>query len=143
VHELKPRISVGRLVRVLVLLPFAVIGAIVSYPTYRLIGVLARRFAKGESALLATIKFLAALLLYPLTYVLLGVLVGVRFGWISGVVTALLLPVFAYVALRVSEDVDDVIGDLRGLLHRRGDLLRKRKAIIEEMIEIGRVALKR
>jgi glycerol-3-phosphate O-acyltransferase / dihydroxyacetone phosphate acyltransferase len=143
VHELKPRISVGHLFRVLVLLPIAVIGAVVSYPTYRLIAVLAKRFSQGESALLATVKFLAALLFYPLTYVLLGVLVGLRFGWLSGVVTALVLPVMAYIALRVFEDVDDVIGDLRGLLHRRGHLLKKRKAIIGEMVEIGRVALKR
>jgi hypothetical protein len=42
------------------------------------------------------------------------------------------LPFISYVALRVVEDIDDVIGDLRGLLLRREDLIAQRKALVDE-----------
>ena len=144
VHELRPRISVARLFRVLVLLPLAIIGGIVSYPAYLLIGVLAKRFAKGEGAVMATIKFLGALALYPLSYIAVAILVGVRFGWLLGVTTGLALPVLAYIALMVFEDVDDIIGDVRALAYRMfrrygyERLVAQRKAIRDEIITVAR-----
>ena len=138
VYALRPRISGKRLLRVVVLLPLALLGATVSYPTYRLIGILARRFAKGEGAVTATIKFLAALALYPLTYLAIAIAVGMRWGWIAGVLTGLALPFVGYVALRVFEDIDDIIGDLRGLVANREELLAKRRAIREEIVAIER-----
>lgn len=136
VHALRPRLSVRRFLRVVFMLPLAVLGAVVSYPTYRLIHVLARRFAKGEGAVTATIKFLAALAFYPLTYAVIAIAVGVAYGWIAGVVTALVLPFAAYVALRVFEDIDDVIGDLRALAANREHLIAKRRAIRDEIAAI-------
>lgn len=144
VHELKPRISAGRLFRVLVMLPVAVAGAVVSYPAYRLVGFLAHRFAKGEGAVMATIKFLAALLLYPLTYLTVAVLVGMRFGWMAGLATGVALPFIAYVALIVMEEIDDIIGDLRALAYRMfrrygyERLVAQRKAIRDEIIAVAR-----
>lgn len=143
VHELRPRISVARLLRVLVLLPLAIAGAIVSYPAYWLIGVLARRFSNGETVLVATVKFLAALALYPITYLAIGIAVGARFGIAIGMATAVALPFAGYAALRVLEDVDDIAGDLRAITHRlfrrRGHqrLLAQREAIRREIIDIG------
>lgn len=134
VHELVPRISARRLLRVLVTLPLALIGAVVNYPAYRLIRLLARKFSKGEGAVTATIKFLAALALYPLTYIAIAILVGMRWGWIAGLVTGLALPFVAYLALRVFEDIDDIIGDLRGLITNREQLLAKRQAIRDEIV---------
>lgn len=134
VHELKPRISAARLFRVLVMLPLALIGAAVSYPAYLLVHVLARRFSKGEGAVMATVKFLAALAFYPLTYILAAMAVGLRFGWPAGVITLLVLPLLGYVALRVFEDIDDIIGDVRALFSPREALLAQRRAIKEEMI---------
>jgi glycerol-3-phosphate O-acyltransferase / dihydroxyacetone phosphate acyltransferase len=136
VGALRPRISIARLLRVVVMLPLALVGAVVSYPTYRLIGVLAKRFSKGEGAVTATIKFLAALALYPLTYAALAIFIGVRWGWVAGVVTGLALPFVAYVALRVFEDMDDITGDLRGLVADREQLLAKRRAILDEMVAV-------
>ena len=136
VHELRPRISARRVLRVVVMLPLALIGAIVNYPTYRLIGVLAKRFSKGEGAVMATIKFLAALLLYPLTYIVIGVVVGMRFGWIAGAITGLILPFVAYVALRVFEDIDDIIGDLRALVTNREHLIARQKALRDEIVAV-------
>ncbi|HET8798675.1 MAG TPA: lysophospholipid acyltransferase family protein, partial [Thermoanaerobaculia bacterium] len=103
IDELKPRIYPSRLLRVLVLLPAAVAGAIVNYPTYRLVGVLARRFSNGEVVLVSTVKFLAALAFYPLTYIALASIAGWRFGLVTGLLTLLALPFVSYAALRVFE----------------------------------------
>jgi glycerol-3-phosphate O-acyltransferase / dihydroxyacetone phosphate acyltransferase len=138
VHSLRPRLSVMRMLRVLVMLPLALIGAVVSYPTYRLIGLLAKRFSKGEGAVTATIKFLAALALYPLTYLAIAVGVGARWGWAAGVGAGVVLPFVAYLALRVFEDIDRVIGDVRGLVTDREQLLAKRRAIREEILAVER-----
>ena len=144
VHELEPRISAGQLFRVLVMLPLAIAGAIVSYPAYRLIGWLARRFAKGEGAVLATMKFLAALLLYPLTYLIAALLAGMRFGWPWGVLSGLALPFLGYVALIVFEEIDDLIGDLRALGYRMfrrygyERLVEQRRAIRDEINTVAR-----
>ena len=136
VHDLRPRVSVLRLLRVVFMLPLALAGALISYPTYRLVAVLAKRFAKGEGAVTATMKVLAALALYPITYLGFAIVAGVRYGWIAGVVTALALPLVAYIALRVFEDIDDVIGDLRALFANREQLLAKRRAIRDEILAI-------
>jgi glycerol-3-phosphate O-acyltransferase / dihydroxyacetone phosphate acyltransferase len=138
VHDLKPRLSLGRLFRVLVLLPIALVGAMVNYPAYLLIGMLAKRFSKGESAVRATIKFLGALAFYPLTYVILAIAIGIRFGWAAGVATGVLLPLVAYVALRVFEDIDDIIGDIRGLLYPRAHLVAQRRAILAEFVAVAK-----
>ncbi len=144
VHELRPRLDARRLFRLLVLLPLALLGAVVNYPTYRLIGFLAKRFAKGEGNVLATMKFLAALLLYPLTYLAIALWAGFRFGALYGLACAVALPLLGYLALVVFEEVDDTIGDLRAVRHRmlRGAgharLLAQREAIREEMIAVAR-----
>jgi glycerol-3-phosphate O-acyltransferase / dihydroxyacetone phosphate acyltransferase len=144
VHELVPRIDALRLFRVLVLLPLALIGAAVSYPTYRLVGFLAKRLAKGEGNVLATMKFLAALAFYPLTYLAIAIFVGMRFNVVAGVITALALPFLGYLALRVFEEIDDVIGDLRAVRHRmfrsygHARLVHQRKAIREELLAVAR-----
>jgi 1-acyl-sn-glycerol-3-phosphate acyltransferase len=144
VHELQPRIDARRLFRVLILLPLALVGAAVHWPTFRLVDVLAKRFAKGEGSMLATMKFLAALAFYPVTYITLALLVGWRFGAIAGGVTLLAMPALGYLALRVLEDTDDVIGDLRALLHRifrsygYSKLVARRAAIRDEMLNVAR-----
>jgi 1-acyl-sn-glycerol-3-phosphate acyltransferase len=138
VHELKPRFSAARLFRVLVLLPIAMAGAIVNYPVYTFIRVLSHRLAKGESAVLATIKLLAALTFYPLTYLVLAVVAGVRFGWLAGVAVAAVLPFIAYITLRVFEEIDDIIGDVRGLLYPRKHLVVQRRAILAELFDVAR-----
>lgn len=144
VHELKPHIDARRLFRVLVLLPLALVGAAVHWPTFRLIDALAKRFAKGEGSMIATMKFLAALAFYPVTYITLALLVGWRFGVIAGGVALLAMPALGYLALRVLEDTDDVIGDLRALLHRifrsygYSKLVARRAAIRDEMLNVAR-----
>ena len=143
VHELKPRLDPLRVFRVLVLLPLALAGIVLNYATYRLIGFLARRFAKGEGAMLATMKFLGALGLYPLTYIAIASLVAWRFGWMWALASLVIQPILGYIALRISEDIDDVIGDVRAFSHRlfrrRGylRLVAQRKAILGEFVAVA------
>ena len=135
VHELRPRVDALRLFRLIVLLPLAIAGAILNYPTYRLIGFIAGRLAKGERSLMATMKFLAALLLYPLTWIAAAFFIGIY---------ALALPFLAYLALVVFEAVDDVIGDLRAVRHRmfrksgHAQLIAQREAILEELRAVAK-----
>lgn len=144
VHELRPRIDGVRLFRMLVLLPLAVAGIVVNYATYRLVGVLAKRFSKGEGNMIATVKFIAALALYPLTYLGIAIFIGWRLGALYGVLSAVVLPVISYVALYVSEEIDNVIGDARAILHRllrrygHTRLLAQREAIRDEMLNVAR-----
>ena len=144
VHELRPRISAARLFRVMVMLPLALAGAIASYPAYLLVGLLAKRVSKGEGAVMATIKFVAALLLYPISYIVAGIAAGIRFGWLTGLATGLALPIVAYVALIVFEDIDDIIGDVRAILYRvfrrygYERLVAQRRAIRDEIMTVAR-----
>lgn len=143
VHELGP-MDARRLFRVLVLLPLALVGAILHWPTFRLVDALAKRFAKGESSVLATMKFLAALALYPLTYIALALWTGWVFGPVVSCVTLIAAPLLGYIALRVLEETDDVIGDIRALLHRvfrnhgYSRLVTRRAAIRDEMLSVAR-----
>jgi 1-acyl-sn-glycerol-3-phosphate acyltransferase len=144
VHELQPHIDARRLFRVLILLPLALLGAVLHWPTYRLVDALAKRFAKGDGSMIATVKFLAALLFYPLTYIALALFTGWRFGAIAGVVTLIATPALGYLTMRVLEDTDDVIGDLRALLHRMfrrygySRLVVRRCAIRDELLNVAR-----
>jgi hypothetical protein len=144
VHELQPDIDARRLFRVLILLPLALIGATLHWPTYRLVDALAKRFAKGEGSMIATMKFLAALAFYPLTYIALALVAGWRFGAVAGVLTLIATPALGYLTLRVFEDTDDVIGDLRALLHRifrrygYSRLVVRRAAIRDELLNVAR-----
>jgi 1-acyl-sn-glycerol-3-phosphate acyltransferase len=143
IDELKPRVYPLRLFRVLVLLPIAIIGAILHYPTYRLVGVLAKRFSNGELVLVSTVKFVSALAFYPLTYIAIASFTGWRFGWLIGLATLIVLPFIGYATLRVFEDLDDITGDVRALVHRllRGRgyirLLEQRSAIKREILGVA------
>lgn len=137
-HELQPGIAIARVVRVLVLLPLAALGVIVHYIPYRLIGVLAKRFARGESEVVATIKFLASFALIPGTWIAAAIFAGVRFGVAAAMVSLAAMPLLAYLALRVSEELDDVIGDLRATFGSREALVRAHEAIRAEILAVAR-----
>lgn len=144
VHELKPAIDARRLLRVIVLFPLATLGATINYPTYRVVAVLARRFSRGEANMVATAKFLAALALYPLTYIVFALIVSVWFGVVWGVASLVALPFLGYIALRVFEDLDEIIGDIRAIGHRlfrrygHARLLAQRDRVRRELIAIAR-----
>jgi len=139
------RYAVKALVLLLFLLPAAAVGVVVHYPAYRAVGFVATGMARAAEDALASVKVLAAMLLFPLTWV--GA--AMAMWWWRGIDTALLtavsLPLTAYAALVFFERLDRVIGAARALglfLFRRWAFLRmlaERKAIQEEILALGRV----
>jgi len=133
-----PRLDAGTIIRVVILFPLAVIGALIHYPSYRLIAALAVHFSRGESALIATVKFVSALLIYPLTWMAAAVVLFFGFGPLAALAAIVALPLLGYIALVVFEDIDEAIGRTRALLHRsRETLAKQRNSIRAELLAIG------
>ncbi len=124
------------------LVPFAVVGALLHYPIYRLIGALAARFARDEDDMVATIKLLASMLLFPVTWVATGIVVGLLGTPGIGVVAGILAPLLGYAALLCFEAVERLLGVLRVRLlsWRRRDrveaLRRERRWIHDELVAL-------
>lgn len=138
------RYSAKAVLVLLVLLPAALIGVVLNYPAYRVVGFVATGMAKGAEDALASIKVLAAMLLFPLTWTIVGVLVGMTQGVEAGVVALIVAPLLAYAALIFFERLDRIIGGARALVlfaFRRWAFLRllaERHAIRDEIIALGR-----
>ncbi|HSP13635.1 MAG TPA: lysophospholipid acyltransferase family protein [Thermoanaerobaculia bacterium] len=130
-EDLTPRIRAGAMLRIILLLPLAFVGAIVHFIPYRIVDFLSRRFSKDADEMTATIKFISALAFYPLTWIA----VAAGSGGLPGVLIAILVAVSGYVALRVIEDVDDVIGNLRAFRHR--DLVAQRQLIRDQIASVA------
>ena len=102
------------------------------------------RLVRSAAAFRVEACFIAALAFYPLTYALLTTLAGLRWGALAAVATLLLVPFTGYVALRTLEELDDVVGDLRAVVHslfrRYGHrrLIVQRDAIRDEMLAVAR-----
>ena len=127
-----------------VLLPAALVGVVINYPAYRAVGFVATGIAKGAEDALASIKVLAAMLLFPLTWVIVAVVVGLRRDVELGVLTLGVAPLLAYAALVFFERLDRIIGGARALglfAFRRWAFLRllaERKGIQEDILALGR-----
>lgn len=135
----------GKVVLVLVvLLPAAAIGLVLNYPAYRAVGFVATGLAKGAEDALASIKVLAAMLLFPLTWAGAAVAVGLTWGVEAGAVSFVVAPLVAYAALVFGERLDRIIGGARALglfAFRRWAFLRlvaERNGIKEELRALGR-----
>jgi len=118
----------------LLLLPIAIVGLAIHWPIYRLIRFMANHLARDEE-LVATIKTLAGLVLYPLIWIGISVAIGIYFAVPSGIAAIILLPLSAYIALVVFEAIDDLTGQLRAM--RRHDLLAQQRAIRDEIIKVA------
>ncbi|MEO6259850.1 MAG: lysophospholipid acyltransferase family protein [Thermoanaerobaculia bacterium] len=134
--------SIRTILTLLILLPAAVAGGILHYPTYRLLGVTVKRFCREEE-MAATMKTVGGLLLYPLTWIALSLVAGSRLGPSYGACVFLVLPLLGYVSLRVFEQLDDVIGRARALTWRvarkqaYGRLLDEQRSIRNALIALG------
>src|SRR5437867_3338505 len=109
-------------------------GSTTPWPIYRLIRFMANHLARDEE-LVATIKTLAGLVLYPLVWIGISVAIGIYFAVPSGITAIILLPLSAYVALVVFEAIDDLTGQLRAM--RRHDLRAQQRAIRDEIIVVA------
>lgn len=125
-------------------LPVALLGLVVNYPAYRAVGWVATGITKGAEDALATVKLVAAMLLFPITWTAIVFAAWLWRGPGAAALVAPALPLSGYVALHFAERLDRVIGATRALtifLFRRRAFLRltvERRAIREEILELGR-----
>lgn len=133
--EVEPqvRIDAGTILR-LVFLPVAIIGAAIHWPIYRLIGFIATHFARKEDELIATIKIIGGLVLYPLFWIGAAIFAG-TYRAAYAVVVLIALPLLGYISLITLETLDEMIGHLRAT--RRRDLERQQKALREEILAVA------
>ncbi|HVG35470.1 MAG TPA: hypothetical protein VM911_20635, partial [Pyrinomonadaceae bacterium] len=131
----------------LILLPLALAGALLHYPAYRLAGFFAIKFSQKSDDVVSTIKIIAAMLLFPLTWIGLSI-VGYEFwGWPGAAGALLLTPLAGWAAVRFFEKFDQFVGGAKALLFfitRRWffkRLLVERRAIREEIIALGNEAM--
>ena len=141
-HELRPRFDGGTIASVLLLFPVALIGAVIHFIPYRIVHALAKRFSRGANEMVATVKFVAALAIYPLMWIAIAVAAGLWWGAAAGAASLVLVPLLGYAALRVLEELDEAIGRSRAFVHRltRRDaharLLERRRAIRSEIVAV-------
>jgi glycerol-3-phosphate O-acyltransferase / dihydroxyacetone phosphate acyltransferase len=117
VDELTAQVDLRRLLRTIALFPVALIGAIVHFVPYVIVDALSKRFSR-EDELTATIKFVAALLFYPLTWLTVTFVIWRVAGAWAACATLLLIPLAGYAAVRVMEHLDELTGISRSLLFR-------------------------
>jgi hypothetical protein len=147
------RLGLGMVLRALArtglalfLLPAAVLGTLVHAPAYGLVDLLARRLARGDLSMVATLKVLASLVFYPLTWAAIGAAVGWRFGPGAGLLAPWVAGGAGYVAVRFFEEIDRFLGFIRTLglfvLRRRSfdRLAGERDRIRREILELAELA---
>ena len=100
----------------IVVLPIVLVGTVIHYPAYRLIGPLAMTMSRDSSDLIATVKILAAALLFPITWLVVAVGAGLVAGTDAGIGAAIIAPATGFVTLRFLEHVDQFGDEARALL---------------------------
>jgi glycerol-3-phosphate O-acyltransferase/dihydroxyacetone phosphate acyltransferase len=145
-YRLPPAVRfVGRsLVRMLIHLPVAIVGAILTWPVYRLVGAIVKR-VNDHPDQTATLKVIGSLLLFPLTWIAEGVLTGhYSRGWI-GALLALTAPFTAYSALLFNDQRSAFWRESRAYLLLRtrrrlaAELKEKREAVLRQVEELERL----
>ncbi|MGB7926098.1 MAG: lysophospholipid acyltransferase family protein [Pyrinomonadaceae bacterium] len=137
------RYAVLRLLPFLLLSPLALAGAIIHYPAYRLAGFFAVKFSDESDDVVSTIKIIAAMLLFPLTWGAMAALCYALSGWKAALAALLLTPVAGYAAVIFFEELDRCAGGIKALaflLRRRWfflQLLAERRAIRDEILALG------
>src|SRR5687767_7971920 len=126
----------------LLLAPFAIVGALLHYPAYRLAGYLARTLSRGEQDVVSTFKIVAALLFFPLTWIVTAFVIWVYLGLFAALGALVMIPVCGYVAIRFAEELDRLTGGFQALmlflLRRRWflRLIAQRAAIRKEILAL-------
>jgi 1-acyl-sn-glycerol-3-phosphate acyltransferase len=144
------RYGLARVAALTLLLGPALVGIVSHYPAYRAIDVLTHHVAKRSTDVLATVKLVAGLLLFPLSWALLGLSVGflTRAGnpvrWAA--LASLAGPACGYAALRFTELLMDFVVRARGawILASHRDfaayLVRERRGIRDAVLELAELA---
>lgn len=130
--------AAATLLGALLLLPLAAAGFVTHWPTYRLVGALARRIARRSVDVVSTVKVLAALVLYPLTWGAVAAAAYVKVEPAAALATAA-LPMCGLAALFFAERLEQIGRAARvlslALFRRRslGRLAREGQSLAGEM----------
>ena len=142
-EDLTPRVDAGAVLRVVLLLPVAMIGAVLHFPPYALVDFLSRRFSRDADEMTATVKFVAALLLYPVWWIAITIVAWRLGGRTAGALTIVILPVCGYVALWALEQLDEFRGKLRAIAYRarsraaHARLVTQRQSIRDQILAVA------
>ena len=123
--------------------PAALVGALAHYPAYKLAGLLATKLSQNYDDVLSTFKIMAAMLLFPLTWLLLAAAAYAYAGWRGALAALLGAPLAGFAALRTREEFDRFVAGARALrffvTERRffRQLLDERRAIRREILALG------
>jgi 1-acyl-sn-glycerol-3-phosphate acyltransferase len=126
--------------------PVALCGTLLHYPAYRLAGFLSRKFSHNYDDMVSTIKIIAAILLFPLTWAALALVACYLFNWWTALLIFVFAPLAGWVAQRFTEEFDRFVGGVRALAffvtERRffKQLLQERKAIRREILALAEEA---
>jgi glycerol-3-phosphate O-acyltransferase/dihydroxyacetone phosphate acyltransferase len=123
------RFVVRSVARMLIHLPVALVGTILTWPVYRLVGAIVKR-VNDHPDQTATFKVIGALLLFPLAWIAEGVLAGHYLGGWIGAILTLTAPFTAYSALLFNDQRSAFWRESRAYL-----LLRTRRRLAAEFKE--------
>jgi hypothetical protein len=140
-HNLRE--AVKALVIVILGLPIALVGTILNYPAYRIVGFIATGLSRGDDDIIATIKIIAGSLVFPLMWIIIALIVGFSLGAFAGLAALVLAPITGYVALVFFERLDDLRAGLKAVAASRFQrwgylrLVAERTAIREEIMTLA------
>jgi len=121
------RFVIKTLLRLLLHLPIAVVGTVLNYPVYRIVGPLVRRLTRDPDQV-ATLKVIGSFFLFPLAWIAEGWLAGHYFGGWIGAAVALAAPLTGYGALLFHDRRTIFSREARAYL-----ILRTRKRLAAEL----------
>jgi 1-acyl-sn-glycerol-3-phosphate acyltransferase len=137
------RFVLRTLLRLLLHIPLAVVGTLLNWIPYRLIGLLAERIAGPAADQTATYKLFGAILLFPLTWTAAAALAVHWTGhWWSAPIVLLLAPCAGYAALLFDEHRTSFWQEARAYVllktgKRRAEELReRRKDVLDQVGEL-------
>ena len=138
------RFVVRSLLRMLIHLPVAIVGTVLTWPVYRLVGAIVKRVNDNPDQT-ATFKVLGSLLLFPLTWIAEGLLLGHYLGPLIGALLALTAPFTAYGALLFHDQRTVFWRESRAYLLLRtrrrlaAELKEKRETVLRQVEDLARL----
>lgn len=137
------RFTAPRLATLLGLFPLALLGTLIHLVPWVVVDLIGRRVRRSNLDLVSTVKILAGLVLYPLTWALLAWLTTRQWGLPAGLLILLLIPVTGFIALLFSEDLRRLLKGGRGLVfaltgkRRFLRLVAERQAIRDDLVQLA------
>ena len=100
----------------ILLSPFAMAGAVVHYPAYRLCGFIAKRLAgRGAEDIASTVKVLAGMVFFPLTWLALAGISFYLWGWKAALLSFPVSVLGGYAAIYSQEKMMELSGWARAI----------------------------